>query len=706
MIYLVSFVLVLSIAGNASADLVVRWSLDEGSGTTALDSSGNGYDGEFIGEPQWVTGHGGGGALEFDGNNDNLLYSLEEATAWPAFSITLWVKATTLGQNNYRSVFSSHYGATAGFQINVDGGNPGNYQINPPGGLIFGTVSTDWVHLAMIAEGTHAKLYHNGEFAKEGTLSDSIINQFRLGVGRKPISAKAFACTIDEFRMYDHAISEGELLSAWSGIWPYAFGPEPADGAIHAKTWASISWEPGAYGPGAYAASHDVYFSDNFDDVDVGAESVFQGNQAWRSFDVGFPGFPYPDGLVPGTTYYWRIDEVSDTEPNSPWKGDIWSFSVPPKTAHNPDPADGAEFVDPNVELSWTQGFGAELRTVYFGDNFDDVNNALAGLPQGATTYSPGPLELEKIYYWRVDEFDGVETHKGDIWSFTTPGAVGNPQPANGAVEVQMITTLSWTPSDNAASHELYFGTDKDAVNNATTASPEYVGPRALGSESYDPGKLAWSTAYHWRVDEVYPAETVRGLVWTFTTANFIIVDDFENYNGLDPAEPESNRIFNAWLDGFGDPAVNGSVVGGYKRKHPPFTEQTIVHSGEQSMPFAYDNGVGKSEATLTLTYPRDWTENGVNTLTIWYIGDAANAAENLYAVLNDSAVVTHDNPDAVQTSSWAQWNINLQAFADQGVDLANVNTISLGLGDRNNPVAGGSGMIYFDDIRLYATTH
>jgi hypothetical protein len=74
-----------------------------------------------------------------------------------------------------------------------------------------------------------------------------------------------------------------------------------------------------------------------------------------------------------------------------------------------------------------------------------------------------------------------------------------------------------------------------------------------------------------------------------------------------------------------------------------------------------------------------------------------------LYVALNGSAVVSHDNPNAAQTGSWTEWSIPLQAFADQGVNLANVNTIALGLGNRNNPVAGGSGTMYFDDIRLYA---
>jgi hypothetical protein len=149
------------------------------------------------------------------------------------------------------------------------------------------------------------------------------------------------------------------------------------------------------------------------------------------------------------------------------------------------------------------------------------------------------------------------------------------------------------------------------------------------------------------------------------------------------------------WIDGYDNP-TNGSLVG---YDNPPFAEQTIVHGGSQSMPLYYDNSVGYSEATLTLTYPRDWTENGVNTLTIWFHGDPANAAETLYVALNGSAVVSHDNPNATQIDKWTQWKIDLQAF---GINLANVNTIALGLGNRNNPVAGGSGTMYFDDIRLY----
>jgi len=485
-------------------------------------------------------------------------------------------------------------------------------------------------------------------------------------------------------------VIDGAYLSPWLG-WLTAHNPNPSNGAEVQDTWSSISWAPGNT-----AVSHDVYFGDNFDDVNAGAESTSLGNQTETDIVVGFPGFAFPDGLVPGTTYYWRIDEV-EADGTTKHKGFVWSFSIPPKTAYNPEPADGSVSIDPNDDLSWTEGFGSILHYVYFSDNFDEVNNAAGALPHGSTRYEPGPLKLAQTYYWRVDEFDIFETHKGDVWSFTTQGAVSNPSPANVAVDVTQTPVLTWSHGIFADSHQIYFGTDIDAVKNADASSSEYKGTGNLGSESFDPGQLEWNTTYYWRIDEANNANADSpwtGLLWSFSTADFLIIDDMEAYNDLNPADPASNRIFLAWLDGFDDP-TNGSLVG---YDNPPFAEQRIVHSGNQSMPMSYDNSVGKSEATLTLTSNRDWTVKGVDTLTIWFRGSLSNAAETLYVALNGNARVDHDNPDAATLMSWTPWNIDLQAFADQGVNLANVDSITVGL----SSVTGGSGMMYFDDIRLH----
>jgi len=715
LIYLVSFVLVLglTLTSTASAELVAWWRFDEGSGTTAVDSSGNGNDGTLEGGAQWVAGQLGG-ALGFNGSNARVV-----APNIPfnnrSFTIVMWVNAVLY--TGEQVVFSTGLTGSNNTDMHLRIGGVGSGNV-PAGGVRMGFYNNDldtaggliqentWYHITFWYdfENQNRRIYINGVQEAEasatpylGTTGNTVIGAWGTG--------QWFRGIIDDVQVYNHALTEAEIQAAMLGLegYPFAFGPTPADGAIHADTWVNLSWSPGDF-----AVSHDVYFGDNFDDVNDGAEGAFIGNQPSTYFVVGFPGFPYPEGLVPGTTYYWRIDEVNDADPNSPWKGKLWSFSIPPKTAYSAKPADGAELVALDVKLSWTGGFGAKLHYVYFGDNFDDVNNAAGGLPQGTATYNPGPLKLAKTYYWRVDEFDAVATYKGDVWSFTTQGAVVSLKPSNGAVDVKQTQILSWSPGVNAASHQVYFGTDKAVVRNANTSSPEYKGAKAFGSESYDPGKLLWDATYYWRIDEVNNANADspwKGPVWSFTTANFLVVDDFEDYN------VGNNEIWWSWKDGLGyaahgnEPAYPGNGTGAAvgDESTPSYTEETIIHGGSQSMPLFYDNSVLKySEAQKTLTYPRDWTENGVSTLTIWFRGDSANAAETLYVALNGSAVVSHDNPNAAQIDKWTQWNIDLQAFAGQGVNLVNVNTIALGLGNKKNPVVGGSGTMYFDDIRLY----
>jgi hypothetical protein len=928
-----------------------------------------------------------------------------------------------------------------------------------------------------------------------------------------------------------------------------AYGPIPKDGAIHTDTWVTLGWSPGDA-----AVSHDVYFGDNLDDVSGGTGDTFQGSQADTTFIVGTIGHAYPDGLVPGTTYYWRIDEVNDLHPDSPWKGDVWRFTVPVQTAYDPDPPDGATFVELDVLLSWTAGFGATLHHVYLGTDEDAVVNAATASPeykgpQMATYFAPDTLDKATTYYWRVDEDDGVTTHKGDVWSFTTipnvpitdpnllcwwkfdegtvafdhsghdhhgvihgaslvlDGRVGaalefggdgdhvvdedaedyinglgaltvcmwiksnqigtdrgfidcedpdgsdqmvtmrydssgnsgggtnvvkmavtstppdweqqlesssnvqttkwqhvamtwssgdiirfyinaiedtptfnedpcdpgstitgctklvvgkggkdlgptagwngliddvhiydkvltedeikelmrgesdlawNPSPANGSTpDLHRALPLSWSPGDWAAQHDVYFGTDRDAVADADASDTAgiYRGRQPTTSYTPDEGVEWGSGPYYWRIDEYNTDETVsKGTVWYFTVGDFILVDDFEDYNNYSP-----DRVFQAWIDGLGYskdeylPGHPGNGTGAqvghdiWDADSPYYQgniiETAIVHAGRQSMPYSYDNNKQNcqkySEATMTLSYPRNWTEQGVKALTLWfrgypagfkegpagiyamaasgqdiggtsdefryaymqlsgvgsieaqvlsvqdtddwakagvmirrtldpgspyaavyitpgngcrfqcrktpytghisdsdvatpqqraitapywvklerdssddfrgfyssdgvdwqamawnpqnvemrtvvYIGLAltshninaiceaqfsdvkttgsvspptwavdvigttmlSNDAEPMYvAVANNTgtpAVVYHDDPSAAQMNTWTEWNIDLKEFEDDGVNLADVNSVAIGLGDRDNPQAGGSGLMYFDDIRLY----
>jgi hypothetical protein len=722
-ISLISFFLVLSITVNASAVLVAYWTFDEGSGNAVYDTSGNDNNGTIYGAT-WGVGKYGT-ALQFNGQDNYVEVPSSDSleidgnvtiAAWINWIDTgdTWLGILANGQQNgpweNYGLFVNRSSRFLYFTLSLDGGHVTQQTPNDI------TVPNEWVHVCASWDGSAARIYVNGQMELETVQSGTLVPPgLPLRIGHRNGSPHYFNGTIDEVRIYNHALEEAEILAAMeSGQgYPYALGPNPGDGDLYSDTWATISWRAGDF-----AVSHDVYIGDNFDDVNEATRDsdLFRGNQELEYIIVGFVGYPYPDGLVPGTTYCWRIDEVNEADPNSPWKGKVWSFSIPPKTAYFPNPADDAELVDLDVKLRWTAGFGAILHYVVFGEDFDEVSNRAMGTPTGSTTYNPGALKLAKTYYWRVDEFAGAETHRGKVWSFTTLGAANNPNPTNGAVDIKPSVILSWEAGSVAASHEVYFGTDADAVRNATKTSPEYKGPKALGEESYDPGQLEFNSTYYWRVDEFNDASTDSpwaGRVLSFTTGDFFVIDDFEDYDTGD------NQIWYAWHDGLGygvagtDPYFTGNGTGAAvgDETTASYTEETIIHGGGKSMPIAYDNNkqgfAYYSEVEHTLTDQRDWTERGVDSLSIWFRGEPDNDAEPLYVAVSNSTgipvVVVHDNPAAAQINKWTQWIIPLQTFADQGINLTNVDRIAIGLGTRGNTtVAGGSGKMFFDDIRLY----
>jgi len=634
LVFFISFVFVLGLATTvaeaADPDLLAWWACDEGAGNIVGDISGNGHDGTFVnGDPGWTEGvHGS--AVQLYGPTlvevPPLNVVLTEAT------MAGWIKPDG-SQPDWASVIMTRGVATGfnvlGYQLAYHWNDTSDSWSYRGGDMI---AEDDWTFVAVTVEPDKATFYVNGVAGSVNTIThgpctwDS--NVYLGGDGGADWITRRMNGALDDVSMFGRALTEEEiqLIMEGMGDYPYASGPNPPNGALHADTWVTLSWKGGDY-----AASHDVYMGENSDDVSNGTADTFRGNQEALYYVAGFPGFAYPEGLVNGTTYYWRIDEVNESEPNSPWKGEVWSLTIPPKTAYSPNPAQGTEFVNLDVTLSWTAGFGTKLHYIVFSEDFDEVNDAAQGTPNGPATYSPGPLNLAKTYYWRVDEFDGIETHKGEVWSFTTLGAVSGPNPADGAMDVKPSVVLKWDAGAVAASHEVYFGTDADAVKNATTASPEYKGPKALGEESYDPGKLIMSTDYFWRIDEVNAASTDSpwaGNVWSFTTGDFFVIDDFEDYNAGD------NQIWNLWHDGlgYGAPGTpdffggNGTGAAVGDETTASYTEETIVNGGNQSMPISYNNnkqGFSKySEVDYTLTDQRDWTEEGVANLSLWFRGN------------------------------------------------------------------------------------
>ena len=200
---------------------------------------------------------------------------------------------------------------------------------------------------------------------------------------------------------------------------PFAANPQPASGDVIANTWTTLAWQPGGS-----SAAHELYISDDYNDVNEGTVEPIVTTDAFQV--VGSLGTPIPSGLAADTTYYWRVDEVNEAEPNSPWTGDVWEFTVAPPTAWNPAPADAGELIlgTWDIRLSWNAGLAAMVHNVHFSEIFEDVNDAplATGTVTMETTFDPGPLDPNRIYYWRIDEYDGNNRvfHRGAVWSFRT----------------------------------------------------------------------------------------------------------------------------------------------------------------------------------------------------------------------------------------------------------------------------------------------
>ncbi len=263
------------------------------------------------------------------------------------------------------------------------------------------------------------------------------------------------------------------------------------------------------------------------------------------------------------------------------------------------------------------------------------------------------------------------------------PVAARQPSPASGQTDVAIDAVLSWRAGREAAEHDVYLSSDPQAMADGD------VLPETVYQASYSPPSLDLGTTYYWRVDEVNDAEAPAiwpGDLWTFATADCVVVDDFESYT--DDVEAEQT-IWQAWSDGLADPQNGGSQVG---YNEAPFAEQAIVHGGRQSMPLAYNSSASAfSQAVRTFDGPQNWTRGGITTLVLFFQGESTNVSGELYVKINGVRVPYSGSAGDLTMAEWNQWTIDLPVAAGLGA----VQSLTIG-------VSGGQGMLYIDDIGLY----
>jgi hypothetical protein len=282
-----------------------------------------------------------------------------------------------------------------------------------------------------------------------------------------------------------------------------------------------------------------------------------------------------------------------------------------------------------------------------------------------------------------IISYDGTNTTvRGQVNPYKARG----PRPANSSQDVAPYTLLSWVSGDTTLTHDVYFGTDSSAVRDANTSTVGiYQGSQVRDANNFDPGALELGKAYYWRVDEVDDVNTYKGDVWQFTVAQFALIDDFESY-------ADTTALQGSWSNDSTGATVSLATTGGHDK-----AKAMMLDYDNSNTPLYSEAQTGGPTADLTVA--------GVLAMDIWYKGSAANAAQPMYAALEDNdshpvAVLVNSDPNAALVTEWTVWHIQLSDFA--GVNLANVKKLCIGFGDRTSPVAGGAGTVYFDDIKLY----
>ncbi len=608
------------------------------------------------------------------------------------------------------------------------------------------------------------RVYVDGERqgqTQSAGLVDINPNDLALMVGGESSSngGQQFLGSIDEVAMYNRELSASEVMKIFQNGMASpesAADPEPQNEAVDVPREAVLGWTPGEF-----AASHDVYFGTSLEAVGNASRTSPSSVLASRGQDAN--SYDPPGRLEFGQTYYWRVDEVNAAPDFTIFKGGVWSFTVEPysyavtgvtataSSSHlattgpeqtvngsglnsndqhgvdmkttwlsnkkGPQPT-WIQYALPQVcqldkMLVWnsnqaaeqTVGFGAKDVTIEYsvdGTTWTALGDFEFAQASGEDTYTANTVVdfgLRAVKYVKLtinSNWGGIFMQYGlsEVRFLQVPTAAREPSPAQGATNVHPQVPLSWRAGREAASHEVYLSTDPDnLVLAGTVATP-----------SYDVATDLLKT-YYWKVVEVNTAEDPakwESSVWSFTTAEYITIDDFESYTNSSP-----KRVFQSWVDGTGfspdeffpnGNSGNGSgALVGYDPTAGNVMETVLIHGGVQSMPLYYDNSGGTrySEAQRTFATPQDWTKHTIAALVIWFRGDPNNVAAPLYAKINDTKVVFNNGVASTAMGIWKQWSIPLSSVPE--VNLKSVKTLAIGI------EGSGTGTIFIDDIRLYA---
>jgi hypothetical protein len=659
--------------------IVGWWACDEGAGSTVADSSPNGNDGTFVnGTPIWVAGiYGSAVELTIPTLVEipaiNITMTQATMAGWikpygtqPDWASIIMTRGTATGLNvlaDFRLAY--HWG---------DASNTWSYR-----GSAY-AVNNEWTFAAVTVAPAKAIFYVNGAPICTNNVTHTTVNWnaniYLGGDGTSGQASRRMTGALDDVSLFNRVLTAEEIQSIMKGLTDPALAskPDPEDEAIDVPQDVALNWAASET-----AVTHDVYFGSSFDDVNNAtqpaasqAETVyapeglleFGQKYYWRIDETDANGatykgevwsfevepFAYPIANVTATststnqTGMGPMNTVNGSGLNEYDEHGVDLKTMWVATSAMPHAIqfafdkvykfDEMWVWNANSQLEAAMGFGAKTVAIECsvdGETWTPVEN----VPEFArgtgeptyTTNTKVDLAGAVAKYVKLTitaNWGGVtpQVSLSEVRFYQSPVQAREPEPANNAAEVALNTTLNWRPGREATSHEVYFGTDANAVAEGTVAA------KTVAEHSYTPASMNFGTDYYWRVDEAGDAGTYAGDVWSFTSQEFASAEDFESYT--DDIEAEET-IWHTWTDGVAS-GDSGSQVG---YDDSPFAEQEIVHSGKQSMPMLYDNdgtfrenteyertGVSfYSEAERGFSPTQNWTANGADEVCLWVRG-------------------------------------------------------------------------------------
>ena len=726
----ISFIILLSFAVHSTfGDMVAYYPMDEGSGTLVKDFSGFGHDGNAEVEPNWVdSAPNFGKAIYFDGTDP--APSWIDCGTWnPSeekgeISVTCWIK---WGGNNgtWQGIVGKRDGwdeVSTMWYLEIYGPNA-SIKFSSRGEEIldvgFGqeVPEEEWIHIGVSFDGTDIYLYVDGEEAEKEIQVNGVADEsakFSFGPNTDGTitigcdnrgGANAFFGTIDEVRLFDTALKQDEISDVMFDVGTppgLARAPKPKDAKTEVPRDMVLSWRGGLS-----ADTHNLYFGTDFNDVNEASPDDPRN----VLIDQGMTETTYdPPGLLEfEKTYYWRVDEVNDSEPNSPWRGNVWSFTIA-----NYDLIDDFESYNDNniIYETWSDYYvnNTGMTVGYFDppyveqdivltgkksmplnyDNDGTVNEGTTLEKTGTLLYSETEMQLAETQDWTKDNLDSLS-----LWFIGRPpySSSFTEEPA-GTYTIEAAGADIWNTSD-----EFHFAYKELASNQTISiiAKVESLEPINKDSkagimirDSLDPG--ARNAAL------LLTPDPEKGLRYQYR-----VTDGGGTQRGDDDLDP--NAMAPYWLK---LERSSGGLVRAYRSPDgsnwTSFTLKVVSMSSPVYVGLAVTS---HDSASVTKAIFSNVTITGTGAEQSWIaqdIGIPINDPQPMYVFLNGNAnaAIYHDDPEASLISRWTEWNIPLQSFADKGVDLTNIHSLGIGIGNRENPQPDGEGRVYIDDIRLY----